>query len=195
MNLSATIAHKRRELGVTQEQLANHIGITKASVSKWETGQSLPNITLIPLLAEYAYAKRGDKVLGLVSGKKYKHVSIVAALMNKKIVSPLQYDGAMDSTLFELWFEQCLIPELPPDSVIIIDNAYPQEGGRTKGAVLRSETTEPLSTEKVGLFRFPTPYNPEFNLIEYTWSWVKSKLKKVIANFECFDDALRYCFR
>jgi len=53
MNLSATIAHKRREIGVTQEQLANHIGITKASVSKWETGQSLPDIALLPLLAAF----------------------------------------------------------------------------------------------------------------------------------------------
>jgi len=59
---------------------------------------------------DYAYAKRGEKVLGFISGKKYKRVGIVAALMNKKIVSPLQYDGTMDSVLFELWFEKCLLP-------------------------------------------------------------------------------------
>jgi len=35
---------------------------------------------------EYAYVKQGDKVLGLVSGKKYKRVGIVAALMNKKVI-------------------------------------------------------------------------------------------------------------
>ncbi|WP_419762087.1 helix-turn-helix domain-containing protein, partial [Bacillus mobilis] len=28
-------------------------GITKASVSKWETGQSYPDITFLPLLASY----------------------------------------------------------------------------------------------------------------------------------------------
>jgi len=40
----------------------------------------------------------------------HKRVGIVAALMNKKTMSLLQYDRAMDSTLFELWFEQCLFP-------------------------------------------------------------------------------------
>ena len=133
---------------------------------------------------EYAYAKRGDKVLGLVSGKKYKRVGIVAALMNKKIVSPLQYDGAMDSTLFELWFEQCLIPELPPNSVIIMDNA----------SFHRKSRLVSLSEKSCHNIVFLPPYSPEFNLIEHTWSWLKSKLKKVIADFEYFDDALRYCF-
>lgn len=36
---------------MTQEQLANYMGISKASVSKWETGQSYPDITFLPQLA------------------------------------------------------------------------------------------------------------------------------------------------
>ncbi|PEQ49617.1 helix-turn-helix domain-containing protein [Bacillus thuringiensis] len=47
------IADKRKEKGITQEELAAYIGITKASVSKWETGQSYPDITFLPLLASY----------------------------------------------------------------------------------------------------------------------------------------------
>jgi len=42
---------------------------------------------------------------------------------------------------------------------------------------------------------FLPPYSPELNLIEYSWSWLKNKLKKVAAEFDCFDEALRYCFR
>jgi len=133
---------------------------------------------------EYAYAKRGDKVLGLVSGKKYKRVGIVVALMNKKVISPLQYDGAMDSALFELWFENCLIPELPPNSVIVMDNASFHRKGRLI----------PLAQSFGHSIIFLPPYSPELNLIEYTWSWLKSKLKKVIDDFDCFDDALCYCF-
>ncbi|MCL2570791.1 MAG: helix-turn-helix domain-containing protein [Defluviitaleaceae bacterium] len=53
INLSRTIIVKRREKGITQDQLAQFIGVTKASVSKWETGQSYPDITLLPQLAAY----------------------------------------------------------------------------------------------------------------------------------------------
>ena len=40
LNLSENIIRLRRAKGVTQEELANFIGVTKASVSKWETGVS-----------------------------------------------------------------------------------------------------------------------------------------------------------
>jgi transcriptional regulator with XRE-family HTH domain len=53
INLASVIAAKRREKGITQEELAEHIGVSKASVSKWETGQSYPDITLLPQLAAY----------------------------------------------------------------------------------------------------------------------------------------------
>ena len=53
LNLSAVIAAKRREKGITQEEIAAYIGVSKASVSKWETGQSYPDITFLPMLAAY----------------------------------------------------------------------------------------------------------------------------------------------
>lgn len=53
ITLAHTISEKRREKGITQEQLAEFVGVTKASVSKWETGQSLPDLTLLPCLAAY----------------------------------------------------------------------------------------------------------------------------------------------
>ncbi|MGE6537691.1 helix-turn-helix domain-containing protein [Bacillus luti] len=53
IHIHKIIADKRKEKGITQEKLAAYIGITKASVSKWETGQSYPDITFLPLLAAY----------------------------------------------------------------------------------------------------------------------------------------------
>ena len=46
---------------------------------------------------QYAYAKRGVKVAGRISGKKFKRTSIVAAKINGDIIAPLQYQGSMDS--------------------------------------------------------------------------------------------------
>ncbi len=53
IHIAQTIARLRKVKGVTQEELANYIGISKASVSKWETGQSYPDITFLPQLATY----------------------------------------------------------------------------------------------------------------------------------------------
>jgi transcriptional regulator with XRE-family HTH domain len=53
MNLASILIAKRREKGITQDELAAHVGISKASVSKWENGNSYPDITLLPLIASY----------------------------------------------------------------------------------------------------------------------------------------------
>ena len=53
INIAAVLAAKRREKGITQEELAAYIGVSKASVSKWETGQSYPDVTFLPQLAAY----------------------------------------------------------------------------------------------------------------------------------------------
>lgn len=53
INIAKVIISKRKEKGVTQDELAEYIGVSKASVSKWETGQSYPDITFLPQLATY----------------------------------------------------------------------------------------------------------------------------------------------
>ncbi|MCE5344186.1 MAG: helix-turn-helix domain-containing protein [Eubacteriales bacterium] len=53
INIAKVLVTKRKEKGITQDELANYIGVSKASVSKWETGQSYPDITLLPPLAAY----------------------------------------------------------------------------------------------------------------------------------------------
>jgi len=53
INLARTITTKRKEKQLTQDDLASFMGVTKASVSKWETGQSYPDITLLPHLAAF----------------------------------------------------------------------------------------------------------------------------------------------
>lgn len=47
------IAQKRKESGMTQAELAEYIGVSKPAVSKWESGYSLPDISLLPVLASF----------------------------------------------------------------------------------------------------------------------------------------------
>ncbi len=50
-SLAIHIQEGRARIGITQEELAKSLEITKAAVSKWECGQSMPDITLLPKLA------------------------------------------------------------------------------------------------------------------------------------------------
>ena len=52
MELSEKIIYCRKKAGLSQLDLADKLGVSRQSVSKWETGESNPDITKIPLLAK-----------------------------------------------------------------------------------------------------------------------------------------------
>ena len=43
----------REEKGLTQEQLAEHLGVSRRTVSRWETGSNLPDLDLLIELSDY----------------------------------------------------------------------------------------------------------------------------------------------
>ena len=52
MHINQNIAYYRRLCGYTQEQLAERLGVTGQSVSKWENAVSNPDISVLPDLAK-----------------------------------------------------------------------------------------------------------------------------------------------
>lgn len=52
VTLGKQIAFYRKEWGLTQEALANRLGVTNQAVSKWESDQSCPDVQLLPVLAD-----------------------------------------------------------------------------------------------------------------------------------------------
>ena len=61
--LAGNISRYRKDLGMTQEALADKLGITFQAVSKWETGQTIPDTVLLPKLAQTLNVSV-DKLLG-----------------------------------------------------------------------------------------------------------------------------------
>ncbi len=51
MSISTVIRSKRKELQLTQEQIAGYLGVTAPAVNKWEKGVTFPDISLLPPLA------------------------------------------------------------------------------------------------------------------------------------------------
>lgn len=62
-NFSKNVTQLRRNKKITQEELAEFIGVTKASVSKWETGATMPDIVILPQLASF-FDVSVDNLLG-----------------------------------------------------------------------------------------------------------------------------------
>lgn len=51
MAMNSVIQRRRKDLGLTQEQLADYLGVTAPAVNKWEKGTSCPDISLLAPLA------------------------------------------------------------------------------------------------------------------------------------------------
>lgn len=51
MTVAEVIRKKRKEQGLTQEQVAQRLGVSAPAVNKWERGSSYPDITILPALA------------------------------------------------------------------------------------------------------------------------------------------------
>ena len=53
MKIGSNIAALRKEKGITQEELANALGVSAQAVSKWENISSCPDVSLLTVIADY----------------------------------------------------------------------------------------------------------------------------------------------
>lgn len=108
--LGKRIVTHRKKLGLTQDKLAEMLGVTAQAVSKWENDQSCPDISTLPRLAEI-FGISTDALLGLE--KKKVHVAEVVTQKDasepekppaQKGLWEFQWDGGRKSTLgIALW--------------------------------------------------------------------------------------------
>ena len=64
MYIAENLRALRRGKGLTQEEVAETLGLSAQSVSKWERGETLPDITLLPVLANL-FAVSTDELIGM----------------------------------------------------------------------------------------------------------------------------------
>ena len=64
MSIGTTIKRLRREKGITQEQLAEYLGITSRAISQWECDRTAPDISQIPALC-HIFDVSSDVLLGI----------------------------------------------------------------------------------------------------------------------------------
>lgn len=85
MQLGEKIFQCRRRLGLSQEELAERVGVTRQAVSKWENGASVPELTTLAALAK-VFGVTADYLLSDESAEEQDH---------PKAAPPLHTSGAL----------------------------------------------------------------------------------------------------
>ena len=149
-------------------------------MQRWLFGRELENLAGRPvfyldecgvdhrLYREYGRAPRGERIYEAVAGKRRERTSIISASQQGKLVAPLVFQGSCNSEVVDAYFDQVLLPELPPGSVIVLDNAR----------FHHSPTTQRLVQAAGCQLLFLPAYSPDLNPIEHLWAAFKTRLRK-----------------
>ena len=78
----------RKEKGITQEQLAEMLGVTNRSVSQWENGSNLPDLDI--LIEMVLFTDRSDNFLGGMCLGITFGMMIVGVLMTSKYATKIR---------------------------------------------------------------------------------------------------------
>lgn len=130
----------------------------------------------------YGWSERGAKFHALKSGRREGRVNMIAALCHQQLIAPFTIEGACNRAVFEMWLNRCLLPELKPGQVVVLDNATFHKGGRI----------EQLIQDAGCQLLYLPPYSPDLNKIEQCWAWLKSRIRKQLAQFESLRDAMEH---
>ena len=135
----------------------------------------------------YGYCEIGQRFYALKSGKRSERVSWIAALKEGCLFAPMTFAGSCNRDLFELRLEQCLVPQLKPGDVMVIDNASFHQG----------QTIEEIVAQAGCEIWYLPPYSPNLNEIEHWWcalkNWMRQRWDEFDAFRDCVDAALKNC--
>ena len=80
--IGENIKRLRKQKGITQETLAEHMHVSIAAVSKWERNETLPDISMVIPLASY-FGVSTDEILGLDEAKNEEKIKLYLEETNR----------------------------------------------------------------------------------------------------------------
>jgi len=116
-------------------------------------------------------ARRGTRVIGTVPLGKWETITFVGALRNNKMTAPMVIEGAMTGEMFLAYVEQCLVPTLRRNDIVVMDNCRVHLVAGVREAIEKARAT----------LRYLPKYSPDLNPIELPYSKFKALLRKVAA--------------
>jgi transposase len=116
-------------------------------------------------------APRGIRLIGRVPLGEWKTITFVAALRHNKMVAPMVIAGAMSGEIFLAYVEQCLVPTLRRNDIVVMDNFRAHKVPGIREAIEKAHAT----------VRYLPKYSPDLNPVELPYSKFKALLRKVAA--------------
>jgi transposase len=118
----------------------------------------------------YAWAPRGERAVGSVPSS-WETVTVIAALSLDGVRAPLAFPGAIDTTTFQAYVDQALVPVLRKGDVVVLDNLRPHLAPGVTAAIEHAGASVPPLP----------PYSSDYTPIEDLWSKVKEHLRRAAA--------------
>ncbi len=122
---------------------------------------------LLGLTRTRARSPHGSRVYDLKPFYRGAKVTVIGAISLSKVVAVMTLNGSMDGDAFEVFIEKCLVPQLWPGAVVVMDNLPAHN----------LASIEPLMQAVGASVLTLSPYSPDFNPIELWWSHLKSFLR------------------
>lgn len=132
--IDETLKRLRRNCGLTQEQLAEQLGVSFQSVSRWENGLSYPDIELIPEIAAF-FEVSTDVLMGVEKATMEQNLA-----RDKKILRTDAFETAEE----RLAFIRELHRRYPHDAEILVDLVYALSGDPAQCDEMRTRIREYL---------------------------------------------------
>lgn len=120
------------------------------------------------LNSRYGRARRGERVILYAPTHGAKRTLVGAIAMDGRKTLKVLEKGLRIET-WHAFVEECLVPILKVGDIVVMDNL------RTHHNRLGIELIEKAGATVM----FQPAYSPEFNAIEFAWSWVKHDLRRV----------------
>ncbi|WP_181965838.1 helix-turn-helix domain-containing protein [Anaerofustis stercorihominis] len=160
MNINEIIKNKRVEAGLTQENVANYLGVSTPAVNKWEKGVSYPDITLLPPIARLFNIDMNT----LLSFNEDLSEKEIGSILNK--VSELMKDEG-----FEAGYEYAMskIREYPSGNSLILNIGFTLEGGLVMSNTLDKKDEEFYRSEVIKLYERVLNRNDEKTKVQVSY--------------------------
>ena len=127
----------------------------------------------------HGYAIKGQRCFGIHDWGAKGRTNVIGALLGGALLTVSLFQTTVNTSVFNAWVMQDLIPKLPPRSVVVMDNATFH-----KGQAMQQTLDEAGHT----LLYLP-PYSPDLNPIEKKWAHAKAYRRKEKCSLEdLFND-------
>jgi transposase len=111
----------------------------------------------------HGYSRKGNKCYGSHDWGAKGRTNVIGALIGSALLTAWLVTGSVDTEVFTYWIQQDLLPQLQPNTVIVMDNATFHKGKDMQKMIEDAGHT---------LLYLP-PYSPDLNPIEKKWAQIK----------------------